>query len=493
MLELKNIKKDYPGGGETVQALKGISLQFRKSEFVSILGPSGCGKTTMLNIIGGLDQYTEGDLVINGKSTKDFKDRDWDAYRNHSVGFVFQSYNLIPHQTVLQNVELALTLSGVGKSERRSRAKKALEQVGLGSQLKKKPSEMSGGQMQRVAIARAIVNNPDIVLADEPTGALDTETSLQVMDILKEISKDRLVIMVTHNPNLAERYSTRIVRMLDGLITDDSAPLSEEEIKKEQEEDKVKTEREKKVKKPSMSLSTSFGLSLKNLITKKGRTALTSFAGSIGIIGIALIFAVSQGTTAYINALQEDTLSSYPITLEAHSMNLGALMEAFIGTAHSQEEHDNDAVYQKPMVYDLVNALSSAETIDNDLAAFKAYIEERRADTSDENGLNEAISGIQYTYDTEFLVYTENVDGTIIRSDSQELLQELLIEYFGLDMSSMMELGEDYGLMDSMGSLFSMGSSMVLWQEMLSGDNGKLVSPLLESQYDVIYGSWSNT
>lgn len=490
MLELKNIKKDYPGGGETVRALKGISLQFRKSEFVSILGPSGCGKTTMLNIIGGLDQYTEGDLVINGKSTKDFKDRDWDAYRNHSVGFVFQSYNLIPHQTVLQNVELALTLSGVGKAERRSRAKKALEQVGLGSQLKKKPSEMSGGQMQRVAIARAIVNNPDIVLADEPTGALDTETSLQVMEILKEISKDRLVIMVTHNPNLAERYSTRIVRMLDGLITDDSAPLSEEEIKKEQEEDKVKTEREKKVKKPSMSLSTSFGLSLKNLITKKGRTALTSFAGSIGIIGIALIFAVSQGTTAYINALQEDTLSSYPITLEAHSMNLGALMEAFIGTAHSQEEHDNDAVYQKPMVYDLVNALSSAETIDNDLAAFKAYIEERRADTSDENGLNEAISGIQYTYDTEFLVYTENVDGTIIRSDSQELLQELLIEYFGLDMSSMMDLGEDYGLMDSMGSMFSMGSSMVLWQEMLSGDNGKLVSPLLESQYDVIYGSW---
>lgn len=490
MLELKNIKKDYPGGGETVQALKGISLQFRKSEFVSILGPSGCGKTTMLNIIGGLDQYTEGDLVINGKSTKDFKDRDWDAYRNHSVGFVFQSYNLIPHQTVLQNVELALTLSGVGKSERRSRAKKALEQVGLGSQLKKKPSEMSGGQMQRVAIARAIVNNPDIVLADEPTGALDTETSLQVMEILKEISKDRLVIMVTHNPNLAEKYSTRIVRMLDGLITDDSAPLSEEEIKKEQEEDKVKTEREKKVKKPSMSLSTSFGLSLKNLITKKGRTALTSFAGSIGIIGIALIFAVSQGTTAYIAALQEDTLSSYPITLEAHSMNLGALMEAFIGTAHSQEEHDNDAVYQKPMVYDLVNALSSAETIDNDLAAFKAYIEERRADTSDENGLNEAISGIQYTYDTEFLVYTENVDGTIIRSDSQELMQELLIEYFGLDMSSMMDLGEEYGLMDSMGSMFSMGSSMVLWQEMLSGDNGKLVSPLLESQYDVIYGSW---
>ena len=489
MLELKNIKKDYPSGGETVQALKGISLQFRRSEFISILGPSGCGKTTMLNIIGGLDHYTQGDLIINGKSTKDFKDRDWDAYRNHSVGFVFQSYNLIPHQSVLQNVELALTLSGVSKAERRSRAKKALEQVGLGSQLKKKPSEMSGGQMQRVAIARAIVNNPDIVLADEPTGALDTETSLQVMEILKEISRERLVIMVTHNPSLAEKYSTRIVRMLDGLITDDSAPLSEEEAARENNEARAREEKERKVKKPSMSLATSFGLSLKNLFTKKGRTALTSFAGSIGIIGIALIFAVSQGTTAYIDALQEDTLSSYPITLEAHSMNLGALMEAFIGTAHSREEHDSDAVYQKPMVYDLVNALSSAESIDNDLAAFKKYLEERRADVNDAGGLGEAISGVQYTYDTELLVYTQNVDGSIIRSDSQALMQELLIEYFSLDMSSMIEMGEEYGFMDSMG-MFSMGSSMTLWQEMLSGDNGKLVSPMLENQYDVIYGSW---
>ena len=317
MLELKNIKKDYPTGGETVEALKGIDLQFRKSEFVSILGPSGCGKTTLLNIIGGLDQYTSGDLIINGKSTKDFKDRDWDAYRNHSVGFVFQSYNLIPHQTVLQNVELALTLSGVSKAERRRRAKEALEQVGLGYQLKKKPGEMSGGQMQRVAIARAIVNNPDIVLADEPTGALDTETSLQVMEILKDISKDRLIIMVTHNPELAKRYSTRVVRILDGKITDDSAPLTEEEIQKERAAAKQKAEKENKKKKPSMSLRTSFGLSLKNLFTKKGRTALTSFAGSIGIIGIALIYAVSQGTTAYIDALQEDTLSSYPLTLQA--------------------------------------------------------------------------------------------------------------------------------------------------------------------------------
>ena len=260
MLALKNIKKDYPTGGETVHALKGITLEFRQSEFVSVLGPSGCGKTTMLNIIGGLDQYTEGDLVINGRSTKDFKDRDWDAYRNHSVGFVFQTYNLIPHQSVLQNVELALTLSGVSKTERRRRAKQALEQVGLGDQLRKKPSEMSGGQMQRVAIARALVNNPDIILADEPTGALDTETSVQVMELLKEVSKDRLVVMVTHNPDLAERYSTRIIRMLDGVITDDSCPLTAEEIAKEQERETVRAAEERKMKKPSMKLWTSFSL-----------------------------------------------------------------------------------------------------------------------------------------------------------------------------------------------------------------------------------------
>ena len=493
MLELKNIKKDYPTGGETVEALKGIDLQFRKSEFVSILGPSGCGKTTLLNIIGGLDQYTSGDLVINGKSTKDFKDRDWDAYRNHSVGFVFQSYNLIPHQTVLQNVELALTLSGVSKAERRRRAKEALEQVGLGNQLKKRPSEMSGGQMQRVAIARAIVNNPDIILADEPTGALDTETSLQVMEILKEISKDRLIIMVTHNPDLAEKYSTRIVRILDGRLTDDSAPLDEEEVKREREAGMKKAESERAVKKPSMSLGTSFGLSLKNLFTKKGRTALTSFAGSIGIIGIALIYAVSQGTTAYIDALQEDTLSSYPLTLQAQSMDLGALMQEFIGAAQSQDAHENDAVYQKPMVYDLVNALNSTDSIQNDLRSFKSYLEERRADTGSESSLHDAVSGVQYTYDTDLLVYTENVDGAILRSDSRELMQDLLLEYFGLDMSSMLGLSEEYGMADSMSALSSLspaGSSMILWQEMLPGDNGKLVNPLLESQYDVVYGSW---
>ena len=313
------------------------------------------------------------------------------------------------------------------------------------------------------------------------------------MEILKEISKDRLIIMVTHNPELAERYSSRIVRILDGRITDDSTPLTEEELRQERAKEKERAEKEKKAKKPSMSLGTSFGLSLKNLITKKGRTALTSFAGSIGIIGIALIYAVSQGTTAYIDTIQEDTLSSYPITLQAQSMDLGALMEEFIGAAQSEGEHENDAVYQKPMVYDLVNALNSSDNIENDLRSFKSYLEERRADTESEAGLHEAVSGVQYTYDTDLLVYTENVDGTILRSDSRELMQNLLLEYFGLDMSSMLGLSEEYGMADSMSVLSSFsptGGSMVLWQEMLPGDNGKLVNALLESQYDVVYGSW---
>lgn len=486
MLELKGIRKEYCAGDLSVEALKGISLQFRESEFVSILGPSGCGKTTMLNIIGGLDKYTDGDLIINGRSTKDFKDRDWDAYRNHSVGFVFQSYNLIPHQSVLQNVELALSLSGVSKTERRQRAKEALEAVGLGDQLKKKPSEMSGGQMQRVAIARALVNNPDIILADEPTGALDTQTSVQVMNILKEVAKDRLVIMVTHNPDLAEQYSTRIIRMLDGVITDDSAPLTETECKEELKKQEAKNVKGKKDKKPSMSLMTSFGLSLKNLFTKKGRTILTSFAGSIGIIGIALIFAVSQGMTTYIDAVQEDTLSSYPLTLEAQHLDMSSLLTTFMGTAQSHGEHENDAVYQKGMLYDLINSLNSMETDENDLKAFKEYIEAERSEESDNEALKEAISGVQYTYDLDLLVYTENVDGDIIQSDTQSLLQDLLIEYFGMDLSSMLDMQESYG----MSSMSPMSGASNLWQEMLPGDNGKLVSPLLEEQYDVIYGSW---
>lgn len=485
MLELKNIVKHYPAGNGIVEALKGIDLKFRESEFVSILGPSGCGKTTLLNIIGGLDGYTSGDLVINGKSTKDFKDRDWDTYRNHSVGFVFQSYNLIPHQTVLQNVELALTLSGVSKSERRKRAKQALEEVGLGDQLRKKPSEMSGGQMQRVAIARAIVNNPDIILADEPTGALDTETSVQVMEILKEISKNRLIIMVTHNPEIAEKYSTRIVRILDGLLTDDSDPLTEEEVAAETEKSAEKAAAESKKKKPSMSFATSFGLSLKNLFTKKGRTALTSFAGSIGIIGIALIYAVSQGTTMYIDTVQEETLSSYPLTLQAQEIDMSTLLETFIGKAQSTFEHEKDAVYQKAMFYEMMNAFNTAETKENDLKSFKEYLEAERRDENSETGLQDAVSGVQYTYNMNLLVYTKNVDGDIIPSDSQKLIQEIMRDYMGMDMSSMMAMREQ----SSFGSSSMMGGA-TLWQEMLSGNNGEAINPILKKQYDVVYGKW---
>ena len=484
MLQLKGIKKDYPAGGGVVHALKGIDLEFRKSEFVSILGPSGCGKTTMLNIIGGLDRYTEGDLVINGRHTDKFKDRDWDTYRNHSVGFVFQSYNLIPHQSVLQNVELALTLSGVSKKERRQRAREALIRVGLEEQIYKRPGEMSGGQMQRVAIARALVNNPDIILADEPTGALDTETSVQVMDILKEISRDHLVVMVTHNPDLANTYSTRIIRMLDGVITSDSAPLTDEERAQEFKLGEEKAAREKTLKKPSMSFGMSFGLSLKNLFTKKGRTALTSFAGSIGIIGIALIYAVSQGMTTYINTVQEDTLSSYPITLESQHMDMSSLLTTFMGTAESAEKHELDAVYQKTMVYNLINSLNSAESQENDLRSFKEYLE--TAIQEEDSEFANAVNGVQYTYDMDLLVYTQSTDGTIIRSDSTALMQDMLIEYFGMDLSGMMSMSESYG----MG--MTSGMSMSTWQQLLSDKDGSPISPLLEKQYDIIYGSWPN-
>ncbi len=491
MLELKGIKKDYLAGENTVHALKGIDLQFRKSEFVSILGQSGCGKTTMLNIIGGLDQYTEGDLIINGTSTKDFKNRDWDTYRNHSIGFVFQSYNLIPHQTVLQNVEIALTLSGVSKTERRERAKQALKEVGLESQLNKKPSEMSGGQMQRVAIARALVNNPDIILADEPTGALDTETSIQVMEILKEISKDRLIIMVTHNPELAEKYSSRIIRMLDGKITDDSAPLSAKECQIEDAQNKADREKKKKTKKPSMKLSTSFMLSLKNLFTKKGRTLLTSFAGSIGIIGIALIFAISQGFQNYIDLVQENTLSSYPLTIEKQTVDLTTLMETFMASAKSDSEHDTDAIYKKSATYDIINSFVNIETKENDLRSFKAFVEDKYADKSEENRFDDAINGIQYAYNLDLLVYTKNVDGTIIYSDTQSLLVDMMSEFFGADMSSMMTMSDT--MMEGFGTMAQMNNGAMLWQELLPGDNGAPVNDLLKSQYDVIYGSWPNS
>ena len=485
MLELKNITKDYTTGGEEVHALRGVSLQFRESEFVSILGPSGCGKTTMLNIIGGLDQYTSGDLVINGTSTKEFGDRDWDAYRNHAIGFVFQSYNLIPHQSVLQNVELALTLSGVSKAERRKRAKEALERVGLGNQLRKKPSEMSGGQMQRVAIARAIVNEPDIILADEPTGALDTQTSLQVMDILKELAKDRLVIMVTHNPDIAEHYSTRIINILDGQITGDSNPLAEEELVREREHAAIRDAEAKRKKMPSMSFGTSFVLSLNNLITKKGRTTLTAFAGSIGIIGIALIYAVSQGMTTYIDTVQEDALSSYPLTIEQQHLDTGSLLETFIGKAQTVSDHENDGVYQKAMLYDMMNSISTLEEQENDLVAFKRYLEEQRADES--SVLHEAVSGVQYTYDTELAIYTQNVDGEIIRSDTQELMQQMVAEYMNIDMAPMLAMREQSFMS---GSSAMMESQIQLWQELLPGENGATISPLVEKQYDLVYGTW---
>ena len=503
MLTLKGITKDYPAGAGVVHALRGIDLSFRKSEFVSILGPSGCGKTTLLNIIGGLDGYTEGDLVINGTSTKKYKDRDWDTYRNHSVGFVFQSYNLIPHQSVLQNVELALTLSGVGKLERRRRAIKALEEVGLGDQLNKRPAEMSGGQMQRVAIARALVNEPDIILADEPTGALDTETSVQVMEILKKVSESRLVVMVTHNPELADTYSSRIIRMLDGVIKSDSAPLSEEEIEAEEARALALAEAEllptvdgepqkrKRVKKPSMSFGTAFMLSLKNLFTKKGRTTLTAFAGSIGIIGIALILSVSEGTTAYIDYVQESTLSAYPLTLEAQTVDMTAMLESFMSKG-SDIEHDTEAVYKDPVIAEMVNALAKIETNKNDLAAFKNYIAGEMA--KEDSPLKNAVSGIQYTYAIKPQVYTKNLDGTIIKSDTNELMMEMIADFMiqagtaNSNMASNMQGGTmpQNPMMTNM-----MGLNM--WQELLPGLHaGEPINGMLKEQYDVVHGAWPN-
>lgn len=487
MLLLKQIKKDYPVGDGVVHALKGIDLRFRRAEFVAILGQSGCGKTTMLNIIGGLDSYTEGDLVINGTSTKEYKDRDWDTYRNHSIGFVFQNYHLIPHQSVLQNVELALTLSGVSKAERRAKAKKVLEEVGLGDQLKKKPNEMSGGQMQRVAIARALVNDPDIILADEPTGALDTETSVQVMEILKKISSERLVIMVTHNPDLADRYASRTINMLDGLVTNDSMPLTEEEIHREvayQQERKTE-EKKRKQKKPSMSFRTSFMLSLKNLFTKKGRTTLTAFAGSIGIIGIALILAVSQGMTMYINAVQESTLSAYPLSLEASTVELTTLMETFMNVSSQGGDHQEEGIYKKEALFNIISAVNNMEETENDLKSFNEYLSAEMQ--KEDAALSTAVNGIQYSYDLDLQIYTENVDGKILRSDTEAILQDLIIQYLDVDMSGMATLAEA----SPMSSMSNM--SINLWQELLTGKDGAPINDLLYDQYDMIYGSWPNS
>ena len=463
LLTLKNITKDYTAGDSAVHALRGVSIDFRESEFVAILGPSGCGKTTLLNIIGGLDQYTSGDLVINGRSTRDYGDKDWDTYRNHSIGFVFQSYNLIPHQSVLANVELALTISGISREERRERAIKVLERVGLGDQIYKKPNQMSGGQMQRVAIARALINDPDILLADEPTGALDSETSVQVMDLLKEVAQDRLVIMVTHNPDLAERYATRIVRLLDGEIVGDSDPYDGSKAVQRSNEGK---------KRPSMSFLTALSLSLNNLMTKKGRTILTAFAGSIGIIGIALILSLSNGIQTYINQVQEDTLSTYPLTIESEAADLSSMIEAMTGAAGDGEAHELDAVYSNVILYDLMDNLMSMDTETNDLKSFKEFLD------ADGGGINEFTSAIQYVYDPNFDIYTKDAGGSVVKSDVVELLNQLLGNMYGGDFS-------DY--FNTMGDFYS---SFESWEEMLPGENGELINQTLLDQYDVIYGSW---
>ena len=455
MLELKQIIKDYDSGNEVVHALRGITLSFRENELVSILGQSGCGKTTLLNIVGGLDHYTSGDLVINGKSTKDFTDRDWDEYRNHSIGFVFQSYNLIPHQNVLSNVELALTLSGVSKEERRQRARAVLEKVGLGDQLYKKPSQMSGGQMQRVAIARALVNDPDILLADEPTGALDSATSVQIMELLKEIAKDKLVIMVTHNPQLADAYSTRIIRLLDGAIVDDSDPFDAAAL--EEKKEGVRKGR------PSMSFVTALSLSLNNLMTKKARTFLTAFAGSIGIIGIALILSLSNGVQTYIDSVERDTLSSYPITIEDSSMDMSVMMETMMGLNDEAGTHADDNIYSKAMIKDILETMSD-KMENNNLQAFKDYLE------SEDSTIDDHAKAIEYSYDLQMNVYNTNSDAGLVQVSPNQLLDDL-------GFSTMTQLSESF-----MGSNAS--SQNEVWNKLPESET------LREEEYELIEGHW---
>lgn len=455
MLELKNITKEYPNGDSVVHALRGVSLCFRKNEFVSVLGPSGGGKTTLLNIIGGLDRYTEGDLLIDGVSTKKYRDRDWDSYRNHSIGFVFQSYNLIPHQSVLANVELALTLSGVSKKERRARTKAVLEQVGLGDQLYKRPNQMSGGQMQRVAIARALINNPSILLADEPTGALDSETSVQIMELLKEVAKDRLVIMVTHNPELANRYSTRIINLLDGSIVGDTMPY--EPTEQERSNDLSVPEKSKKV---SMSFFTALGLSLNNLMTKKARSILIAFAGSIGIIGIALILSMSNGVQQLIDRMERETLSSYPLTIEKTTMDLSSMMNLHDKALEDDVVRDEEHIYSVNIMTNMMDTmLDGAKT--NNLAAFKKYID------SGESGLEALTSDISYSYSTPLTIYRTDGAGGIQQVNPNQLFTDLGV---GPQQNTASISGQ------------SLGMSMDVWTQMLSND------ALLNSQYDVVAG-----
>ena len=458
MLVLKDIVKDYVTGDTTVRAMKNISVNFRENEFVAILGPSGCGKTTMLNIIGGLDRYTSGDLIINGKSTKTFTDDDWDTYRNHSVGFVFQSYNLIPHQSVLENVELALTLTGVSKKERRERAIEALEKVGLGQQIDKKPSQMSGGQMQRVAIARALINNPDIILADEPPGALDSETSVQIMEILKEISKDKLIIMVTHNPELANKYANRIISCLDGTIVNDSNPF--EPQAEDYEEEKIKAEEEKaKGKKPSMSFKTACSLSLKNLFTKKTRTMLVVFAGSIGIIGIALVLALSNGINGFIDKIESDALLLYPMTVEKEAINTDSVLETAMGMSPlNAVDHERDAVYVNDSFSTILNTFIQQSSANN-LKSFKKYIDDNAEKFS------ELCNDVQFKYATSLNIYRTDVENEVTQVSPNTMMDSM-------NMSSL----------EAMEGFIDMDSYTNLWQPLV-GD-----SATVAEHYTIVYG-----
>lgn len=454
MLQCQHIVKEYYAGDQVIKAVNDLSVTFRDNEFVSILGQSGCGKTTFLNIIGGLDQYTSGDLIINGKSTKEYTDKDWDTYRNHRIGFIFQSYNLIMHQTVLKNVEMSLTLSGVPKEERRKRALAALEKVGLGSQVDKKPTQMSGGQMQRVAIARALVNDPEIVLADEPTGALDSETSVQIMDLLKEIAKDRLVIMVTHNPELAERYSTRIVRLKDGKMLSDSDPVTKAEEK----------EQKKAMKRPSMSFLTALSLSFNNLMTKKGRTLLTSFAGSIGIIGIGLIMSLSNGVQNYITRVENDTMADYPIELRDNTLDMSVMMTTMMDMGEAEEANKElgDKISTSKMVSTILDSISSTKT--NNLAEFKKYLE------SDEGQeFVDTAKAIEYSYGTDMSVYNENSEYGLVRISPNSLLEKL-------GVAQMADMQKTFGMSSPM--------NQEVWLQM--PDSQKL----REENYKLIDGQW---
>ncbi|HIR34920.1 MAG TPA: ABC transporter ATP-binding protein/permease [Candidatus Faecimorpha stercoravium] len=462
MLQIKNICKQYVTGDLVQEALDDVSLNLRDNEFVAILGPSGSGKTTLLNIIGGLDRYDSGDLIINEISTKKYKDRDWDSYRNHTIGFVFQSYNLIPHQTVLANVELALTISGISRSERRKRAITALEQVGLGEQLHKKPNQMSGGQMQRVAIARALVNNPDILLADEPTGALDSDTSIQVMDLLKEVAKDRLVVMVTHNPELAEQYANRIVRLRDGKIIDDTNPYI-------LEEKSLDAPKHANMGRAAMSFFTALSLSFNNLRTKKARTLLTAFAGSIGIIGIALILSLSNGVNQYITDIQRDTMASYPISIQAETIDLSSIMSAGREASQGGEAgHDLDGVYANNTDMELISTMTTSIT-KNNLTDFKSYLDDPDSEIHQYLGEN----GIVYSYDTQFDVYTYDPEEELINTDGSTFSDEA---------------EETPAMMQRMNQM--MGTENSYFDELLPGQGNALISTAVTEHYDLLYGSW---